>query len=109
MGQTNYAASKAGLIGFSKALARELHSAGINVNTVCPGAVITEEDEVIELQNTRRVLGNHLLPRDVADAVAYFLTDQSSQITGAAIEIPGSTGFKVAQITSRMSPIDLAD
>ena len=47
------------------------------------------------------MLGNHLLPRDVADAVAYFLTDQSSQITGAAMEIPGSTGFKVGAITSK--------
>ena len=96
-----YCMAKAGLIGFSKALARELHSFGVNVNAVCPGQVTTAEDEVIELQDTRRVLGNHLLPRDVADAVAYLLTDQSSQITGAAIQIPGSTGFKVGAITSR--------
>jgi 3-oxoacyl-[acyl-carrier protein] reductase len=97
-----YCAAKAGLIGFSQALARELHSAGVNVNAVCPGAVTTAEDQVIELEETRPVLGHRLIPRDVADVVAYLLTDPSSQITGAAIEIPGATGFRVGAITSRL-------
>jgi 3-oxoacyl-[acyl-carrier protein] reductase len=94
-----YSAVKAGLIGFSKALARELHGDGINVNAVCPGAVTWAEDQVIELEETRHVLGNHLLPRDVADTVAFLVTNQSAQITGAAIQIPGATNFKVGEIT----------
>jgi len=92
-----YCAVKAGLIGFSKALARELHSDGINVNAVCPGMVTTGE-QAIELEETRWKLGEHLLPRDVADVVAYLLTDESSQITGAAIQIPGATGIKVGKL-----------
>ena len=95
-----YSAVKAGLIGFTKALAREVHADGINVNAVCPGAVTWTEDQVIELEETRHVLGHHLLPRDVADTVAFLIEDQSAQITGAAIEIPGATGMKVAEITS---------
>ncbi len=100
-----YSAVKAGVIGFTQALARELHADGINVNAVCPGQVTTGEQEV-ELEETRPVLGRQLLPRDVADIVAYLLTDQSSQITGAAIEIPGMTGFRVGQVTSRLSKLD---
>lgn len=93
-----YACVKAGLIGFTKALARELHSDRINVNAVCPGAVTTG-DKAIELEETRWALGEQLLPRDVADVVAYLLTDGGSQITGAAIEIPGTTGIKVGQLS----------
>lgn len=96
--QAVYSAVKAGLIGFTKALARELHPHRINVNAVCPGAVTTG-DKAIELEETRWALGQNLLPRDVADVVAYLLTDGSSQITGAAIEIPGSTGLHVQQLT----------
>ncbi|MEZ6184460.1 MAG: SDR family NAD(P)-dependent oxidoreductase [Planctomycetota bacterium] len=92
-----YCAVKAGLVGFSKALARELHSEGINVNAVCPGTVTTGE-QAIELEETRWKLGEHLLPRDVADVVAYLLTDESSQITGAAIQIPGATGIRVGSL-----------
>lgn len=92
-----YCAAKAGLIGFTRAMARELHGHRINVNAVCPGAVTTG-DKVIELEETRWALGEHLLPRDVADVVAWLLLDASSQITGAVIDIPGSTGFKVGQL-----------
>lgn len=93
-----YACVKAGLIGFTKALARELHADRINVNAVCPGAVTTG-DKAIELEETRWALGEQLLPRDVADVVAYLLTDGASQITGTAIEIPGTTGIKVGQLS----------
>jgi 3-oxoacyl-[acyl-carrier protein] reductase len=95
-----YCAVKAGLIGLTKALARELHTDKINVNAVCPGAVTTGE-KVIELEETRWALGEQLLPRDVADVVAYLLTDASSQITGAAIEIPGSTAMHLGEIATR--------
>ena len=93
-----YVTVKAGLIGLTKALARELHGDRINVNAVCPGAVTTG-DKAIELEETRWALGQQLLPRDVADVVAYLLTDGASQITGAAIEIPGATGVKVGQLS----------
>lgn len=96
-----YSMAKAGLIGFTKALARELHPEGINVNAVCPGSVTTDEDEVIELEETRPVLGSRLIPRDVADVVCHLLTDHCSQITGAAIEVPGATGLQVAAIATR--------
>jgi len=92
-----YAAVKAGLIGFTKALARELHADGVNVNAVCPGEVDNETE--VETDETRRGLGRVLRPRDVADVVAYLLTEGSSQITGAAIQVPGQTDFSVAQIT----------
>lgn len=92
-----YSAVKAGMIGFTKALARELHKDGINVNAVCPGTVNTDTE--VELDETRAVLGRQLLPRDIADVVSYLVTDESSQITGAAIEIPGPTNFHVAEIT----------
>lgn len=92
-----YSAVKAGLIGFTQALARELHGEGINVNAVCPGAVNTDTE--VELDETRPVLGRQLLPRDVADVVSYLLTDGSSQMTGAAIEIPGPTNFHIGEIT----------
>lgn len=92
-----YCAAKAGLIGLTRALGRELHRFHINVNAVCPGAVTTG-DKVIELEETRWALGEHLLPRDIADVVAWLLIDASSQITGAVIDIPGSTGFRVGQL-----------
>lgn len=101
-----YCMMKAGLIGFTRALARELHSDMINVNAVCPGAVTTG-DRAIELEETRPELGKHLLPRDVADVVAYLLTEGSSQITGAAIEIPGSTSFEVAHISPLPGEMDV--
>ena len=92
-----YAAVKSALIGFTKALARELHADGVNVNAVCPGEVDSETE--VETDETRRGLGRVLRPRDVADVVAYLLTEGSSQITGAAIQVPGQTDFSVAQIT----------
>lgn len=92
-----YCAAKAGMIGLTRALARELHRHHINVNAVCPGAVTTG-DEVVELEETRWALGEQLLPRDVADVVAWLLTDASSQVTGAVIDIPGSTGFRVGKL-----------
>jgi 3-oxoacyl-[acyl-carrier protein] reductase len=92
-----YSTVKAGLIGFTKALARELHKDGINVNAVCPGTVALDTE--VELDETRPVLGRKLLPRDVADVVGYLCTDGSSQITGAAIQIPGPTNFHVAEVT----------
>ena len=89
---------KAGLVGFTRALARELHPLAVSVNAVAPGAVTTGDD-VIELEETRWKLGENLLPRDVADAVCFLLTDAASQMTGGVIDIPGSTGFRVAKVS----------
>ncbi len=89
-----YVAAKSGLIGFTRALAREVRPYKITANCVCPGAVNTSEEHV-ELEDKRWQFGEHLLPRDVAEAVAYFLSDQASQVSGAALEIPGGTDFEV--------------
>lgn len=89
-----YVAAKSGLIGFSRALARELRPFRINVNAVCPGSVDTSE-EAEELDAQHYALGEHLLPRDVAESVDFLASDAGSQISGAAIEIPGATDFEV--------------
>ena len=89
-----YVAAKSGLIGLTRALARELRPFRINVNAVCPGAVdTTEEAEVLE--GRHYALGEHLLPRDVAETIAFLASDGASQISGAALEIPGGTDFEV--------------
>ena len=89
-----YCAAKAGLIGFTQAVARELRPAKITCNAVCPGAVNTKE-EALELEEKRWAFGEHLLPRDVADAVGFLLSDAASQISGTALEIPGGTDIEV--------------
>jgi NAD(P)-dependent dehydrogenase (short-subunit alcohol dehydrogenase family) len=91
-----YVAAKSGLIGFTKATARELRPFKINVNAVCPGAVDTSE-EGEELEGKHYPLGQHLLPRDVAECVAFLASDAASQVTGAAIEVPGATEFEVQE------------
>jgi 3-oxoacyl-[acyl-carrier protein] reductase len=89
-----YVAAKSGLIGLTKALAKELRPHKITVNAVCPGAVNTGDDAP-ELEEKRWAFGEHLLPRDVAEAVGFLLSESSSQISGTALEIPGGTDFEV--------------
>src|SRR5204862_5925475 len=86
-GQTNYAASKAGIIGLTKALARELGSRGVRVNAVAPGyistgltEVLTEDQRGLILQNTP--LGRLGEPEDVAGAVRFLCSDEAAFITG---------------------------
>lgn len=86
-----YCAAKSGLIGFTQALAHELRPDKINVNVVCPGAVNSDD---AELEKQRFKFGEHLLRRDVAETVAFLLSAQSSQISGASIEVCGGTGFE---------------
>jgi len=89
-----YVASKSGLIGLTRALAREFRPFHITVNAVCPGAVNTS-DESDTLEDKRWPFGEHLLPRDVAETVAYLLSEAASQVSGTVIEVPGGTDFEV--------------
>ena len=98
LGQTNYAASKAGLIGFTKSLARELGSRGVRANVVAPGYVHSRLTEVIPddlkalmLQNTP--LGRFGDPLDVARAVRFLCSDEASFITGEVLLVDGGLGM----------------
>jgi 3-oxoacyl-[acyl-carrier protein] reductase len=93
VGQTNYAAAKAGVIGFSKALARELAPLQITVNAVAPGAIETEAVKHFPLppaELARRIpLGRIGRPEDVAAAVAFLASDRAGYITGQVIRVDG--------------------
>ena len=97
-GQTNYAASKAGIIGFTKSLARELGSRGVRANVVAPGYVktrltneIPEEGRALMLANTP--LGRLGDPDDVAGAVRFLCSDEASFITGEVLLVDGGLGM----------------
>ena len=97
-GQTNYSASKAGIIGFTKALARELGSRGVRANVVAPGYISTrltnelpEELQQAMLANTP--LGRFGDPEDVAGAVRFLSSDASSFITGEVLLVDGGLGM----------------
>jgi 3-oxoacyl-[acyl-carrier protein] reductase len=97
-GQTNYAASKAGMIGFTKSLARELGSRGVRANVVAPGyvhsrltEVIPEDARELMLQNTP--LGRFGDPLDIARAVRFLCSDEASFITGEVLLVDGGLGM----------------
>ncbi|MGI5272076.1 beta-ketoacyl-ACP reductase [Nonomuraea sp. CA-218870] len=94
-GQANYAASKAGLIGFARSLAREYGSRGITVNVVSPGFVAT--DMTAELDTEAIVknipLGRQATPAEVARVVRFLASDDASYITGAVIPVDGGLGM----------------
>jgi 3-oxoacyl-[acyl-carrier protein] reductase len=97
-GQTNYAASKAGIIGFTKALARELASRNVRVNAVAPGYVETQLTDVLPEQAQQAILQNTPLermgaPEDVAHAVRFLCSDQASFITGDVLLVDGGLGM----------------
>ena len=93
-GQANYAASKAGMIGFSKSLAQEVASRGLTVNVVAPGFIETPmTDELSEGQKTA-LLGRVPAARlgqahEIAAAVAYLASDEAAYVTGATIHVNG--------------------
>src|SRR6476661_10651393 len=97
-GQTNYAASKAGIIGFTKSLARELGSRNVRANVVVPGYVKTQLTEVLPEEATSTMLQNTPLGRlgdaeDVAGAVRFLCSDEASFITGAVLLVDGGLGM----------------
>ena len=97
-GQTNYAASKAGIIGFTKSLARELGSRGVRANVVAPGYVTTQLTDVLPEDATRAMLDNTPLgrlgdPEDVARAVRFLCSDEASVITGEVLLVDGGLGM----------------
>ena len=97
-GQTNYAAAKAGIIGFTKSLARELGNRGVRANVVAPGYVstrLTEElpDELKELMLQNTPLGRFGSPEDVAGAVRFLSSDEASFITGEVLLVDGGLGM----------------
>jgi 3-oxoacyl-[acyl-carrier protein] reductase len=97
-GQTNYAASKAGIIGFTKSLARELGSRGVRANVVAPGYVKTRLTDVIPEEAKEAMLQNTPLarlgePEDVAAAVRFLCSDEASFITGEVLLVDGGLGM----------------
>jgi len=97
-GQTNYSASKAGIIGFTKALARELGSRGVRANVVAPGYVDTRLTQVISEEMRGMMLANTPLgrlgdPEDVAGAVRFLCSDDASFITGEVLLVDGGLGM----------------
>ena len=97
-GQTNYAAAKAGLIGFARSTARELGSRGITANVVAPGFVQTDmtadlPDDVQAQIMGQIPLGRYATPQEVADVVTFLAGDGAAYITGAVIPVDGGLGM----------------
>lgn len=93
-GQANYAAAKAGLMGFSKSLAKELGSRGITVNVVAPGFIETDMTNALSEEGRRKLLegiplGRMGEPKDVAEAVLFLVSEHASYITGETLHING--------------------
>jgi 3-oxoacyl-[acyl-carrier protein] reductase len=97
-GQTNYSASKAGIIGFTKALARELGNRGVRANVVAPGYVATRLTDVLPEDLKGAMLANTPLgrfgePEDVARAVRFLASDEAAFITGDVLLVDGGLGM----------------
>ncbi len=93
-GQTNYAAAKAGMIGFSKSLAQEVGSRGITVNCVAPGFIDTDMTRTLPEAARGKLLeriplGKLGTPEDIAHAVAYLASDAAAYVTGATLHVNG--------------------
>jgi 3-oxoacyl-[acyl-carrier protein] reductase len=97
-GQTNYAASKAGIIGFTKSLARELGSRNVRANVVAPGYVNTQLTELLPEEATKAMIANTPLarvaePAEVAGAVRFLASDAAAFITGEVLLVDGGLGM----------------
>lgn len=98
VGQTNYSASKAGLIGLARSLARELGSRGITANVVAPGFVDTDMTEALTDEMRTRMLseiplGRTAQPDEIASVVTFLASDAAAYITGAIIPVDGGVGL----------------
>jgi 3-oxoacyl-[acyl-carrier protein] reductase len=97
-GQANYAAAKAGIIGLTKALARELGSRGVRVNAVAPGYIATELTNVLSEEIRGAILANTPLgrlgePEDVAGTVRFLCSDEAAFVTGEVLLVDGGLGM----------------
>ena len=93
-GQANYAAAKAGIIGFSKSIAKEVGSRGITVNVIAPGFIETDMTQALpeaqkELMMGQIALGRFGAPQDIADAVAFLASPAAAYITGQTLHVNG--------------------
>jgi 3-oxoacyl-[acyl-carrier protein] reductase len=97
-GQTNYAASKAGLVGFARSLARELGSRNITCNVIAPGFVDTDMTKALSDEQRAKIveqvpLGRYAQPAEVAASVRFLASDEAAYITGAVIPVDGGLGM----------------
>ncbi|WP_181766797.1 3-oxoacyl-[acyl-carrier-protein] reductase [Streptomyces albidus (ex Kaewkla and Franco 2022)] len=97
-GQTNYAASKAGLIGFARSLARELGSRNITCNVIAPGFVDTDMTKALSDEQREKIveqvpLGRYAQAEEVAASVRFLASDEAAYITGAVIPVDGGLGM----------------
>jgi 3-oxoacyl-[acyl-carrier protein] reductase len=93
-GQANYAAAKAGIIGFTKTIAKEVASRGITVNAVAPGFIDTPMTQVLPEERKQALMNNIPLgylgtPRDIAETVAFLASEEARYITGKVISVDG--------------------
>jgi 3-oxoacyl-[acyl-carrier protein] reductase len=97
-GQTNYAASKAGLVGFARSLARELGSRNITCNVIAPGFVDTDMTKTLTDEQRSKIveqvpLGRYAQPEEVAASVRFLASEEAAYITGAVIPVDGGLGM----------------